>query len=112
VIAIEAAMGAARIGRRTSSSMVGIDARHPEVAEHDRILSARHAIDELVRPKGMAAEMTGRIQAVHGQRLELALSPARRPRIPLVSGNEPIAREVPISDLAGPRNDAKRATKS
>jgi hypothetical protein len=46
--------------------IVRIDARHPEVAEHDRILGARHAIDELVRLEGMAAERTDRIKPCTG----------------------------------------------
>src|SRR5262249_6431373 len=39
-----------------------IDARHSKVAQHDRVLDARHAIEELVRLKWMAAEGTSRIK--------------------------------------------------
>src|SRR5262245_39255490 len=46
--------------------VVGIDARHSEVAKHDRVLGARHAIDELVRLERMAAESAGRIKRCTG----------------------------------------------
>ena len=32
------------------------------MTEHDRVLGARHAIEQLVRLKGMAAESAGRIE--------------------------------------------------
>jgi hypothetical protein len=46
--------------------IVGINPRHSEVAEHDRILGARHAIEQLVWLKRMAAECAGWIKHCTG----------------------------------------------
>ena len=48
--------------RRFTVFLERIDARHSEVTEHDCVLGARYAIEQLVWLKRMTAESAGRIE--------------------------------------------------
>ena len=57
--------------------IVSIDQRHAEMAEHDRVFGACHAIEQLMRLKRMATERAGRIKPCtgHSWLLECAAPP-------------------------------------